>query len=61
MIRRIIDFMLYYEVFTLTIVLIPWALGVSIIFLKIVYRYFNWLLDGMETEKRFYWIKMSKW
>lgn len=61
MIKRLIDFMLYWEFITAAIVLIPWALGVSIIFLKVMYTYRNWIWEGMDGEKRFYWVKVGKW
>jgi len=41
--------------------LIPWAIGWTVIANKVFGLFFAWLWSGMDEEKRYEWLKISKW
>ena len=41
--------------------LIPWCLGCAVILAVICELYTSWLWSGMDEEKRYDWIKISRW
>jgi len=40
---------------------IPWLIGISVILGVIMELFSMWLWSGMDEEKRYEWLKISKW
>jgi len=50
-----------HELILFIIAIFPWFFGLAMILTLIHEKYSNWLWKGMDSEKRYFYIKASKW
>jgi hypothetical protein len=57
----LLEFITYNDYLTLLLLLIPWAIGISVVLAVLIEKYWSWVWKGMEEEARYFYVKFSKW
>jgi hypothetical protein len=50
-----------YELVLFCLLIFPWFFGSAVMLTILHNKYSNWLWKGMDAEKRYFYIKASKW